>query len=33
MRWYEGMASVKQYLHSQDQLFHHQTQNQSDETW
>ncbi len=29
---YEGMAPVRQYLRWQDQLFHHQTQNTSDQT-
>jgi site-specific recombinase XerD len=29
---YEGMAPVRQYLRWQNQLFHHQTQNKSDET-
>jgi site-specific recombinase XerD len=29
---YEGMAPVRQYLRWQDQLFHHQTPNQSEET-
>ena len=29
---YEGMAPIRQYLRWQDQLFHHQTQNQSEET-
>jgi site-specific recombinase XerD len=29
---YEGMAPVKQYLRWQDQLFHNQTQNKSEET-
>ena len=29
---YEGMAPVRQYLLWQDQLFHHQAQNKSDET-
>ncbi|HEY6406154.1 MAG TPA: tyrosine-type recombinase/integrase, partial [Ktedonobacteraceae bacterium] len=29
---YEGMAPVRQYLRWQDQLFHNQTQNTSDQT-
>jgi site-specific recombinase XerD len=29
---YEGMAPVRQYLRWQDQLFHHQTQNRSEES-
>jgi len=29
---YEGMAPVRQYLHWQNQWFHHQTQNTSEET-
>ena len=29
---YEGMAPVRQYLRWQDQLFHNQTQNKSEET-
>jgi site-specific recombinase XerD len=29
---YEGMAPVRQYLRWQNQLFHHQTQNTSEET-
>lgn len=29
---YGGMAPVRQYLHWQDQLFHNQTQNKSEET-
>ena len=29
---YEGLAQVRQYLHWQNQLFHNQAQNKSDET-
>jgi site-specific recombinase XerD len=29
---YEGLAQVRQYLHWQNQLFHNQTKNKSDET-
>ena len=29
---YEGMAPIRQYLRWQDQLFHNQTQNKSEET-